>query len=92
MMMQVILSVPNPSLCCKFVGQFVSNIISTTVASPLNLLLSIDYSILLSARILAFFLSGEPPGFKPGLLFEPVEFKLDCLPTFIGLIPAFGVY
>ena len=44
MMMQVMLSAPRPSLSCKFAGQFWSIIISTTVASPLNLLALIDYS------------------------------------------------
>ena len=68
MMMHVMLSVPKPSHCCRLVGQFVSIIISTTVASPLNLLLSIAYCNLLSAFKDRGFFKGELPAahFSPG--------------------------
>jgi len=94
MMMQVILSVPSPSLCCRLFGQLVSNNISAAVANPLNLLLSIVYSIRLSARILAFFFSGEPPAFNKGLFPELFELPLIVLLTFKGLMPCpiFGEY
>ena len=60
MMMHVMLSVPRPSLFCRLFGQLVSNIISTTVARPLNLLLSIVYSILSPFKVRVFF-NGELP-------------------------------
>ena len=67
MMMHVMLSVPSPSLFCRLVGQLVSIIISTTVANPLNLLLSIDYSNFASLLIVFDFFRGELLfAFRPG--------------------------
>eukprot|EP00351_Strombidinopsis_sp_SopsisLIS2011_P002964 CAMPEP_0116884614 /NCGR_PEP_ID=MMETSP0463-20121206/17576_1 /TAXON_ID=181622 /ORGANISM="Strombidinopsis sp, Strain SopsisLIS2011" /LENGTH=69 /DNA_ID=CAMNT_0004541435 /DNA_START=115 /DNA_END=324 /DNA_ORIENTATION=+ len=60
-MTQVMLSAPSPSLLAKLTGQLTSIIISTTQASPLNLLLSIDVSNLDSNLFLR--LVGDPPAF-----------------------------
>ena len=87
MMIHVILSVPRPSLWAKFVGQFYSIIISTTVASPLNLLLSIGASSFESLDfVLGFFDAPGPTTFYPEafpLVFEVVfvSFKSEGLET-----------
>lgn len=70
MMMHVILSAPRPSLEARFAGQLFSIIISTTVANPLNLLLSIGASSFEFAFVPNFF-GRVPEALAPEtLLFE----------------------
>ena len=69
---QVILSAPNPSVVWRLGGQFTSIIISTTVASPENLLLLIAFSSLFSSLFLVPLRGGDLP-------------KLLPLPVFVGL-------
>ena len=95
--MAVILSVPNPSLNCRFVGQFTSIIISHTVASPLKLLLSIVYSSF-SSFFSVFFFVGELPPVLFMLPFPelPLLVTLDCFTSLelprVGLLSfALGV-
>ena len=69
---QVMLSAPKPSVVCRLGGQFTSIIISTTVASPENLLLLIAFSSLFSSLFLVPLRGGDLP-------------KLLPLPVFVGL-------
>jgi hypothetical protein len=63
-MIQVILSAPRPSLWARLAGQLFSIIISTTVANPLNLLLSIGASNF-EFDLLPVFLVEVAPAFVP---------------------------
>jgi len=80
MMMHVMLSAPRPSLWARLAGQLFSIIISTTVAKPLYLLLSIGASSFAVALFVVFFCEGTPAGFTPDLAPELevvlVNFKL----------------
>lgn len=58
-MMAVMLSAPSPSVECKLGGQFTSIIISTTVASPENLLLFIEFSNFVSSLFFVPFRGGD---------------------------------
>lgn len=60
-MIAVMLSAPNPSVVCKLAGQFTSIIISTTVASPENLLPFIAFSSLVSSLFLVPLRGGDLP-------------------------------
>jgi len=66
--MAVMLSAPSPSVACKLAGQLTSIIISTHVASPVNLLLFIAFSNFISSLFLVPFLGGD----LPALFFEEV--------------------
>lgn len=61
MITQVMLSAPKPSVVWRFGGQFTSIIISTTVASPENLLLLIEFSSLFSSLFLVPLRGGDLP-------------------------------
>jgi hypothetical protein len=64
------------------VGQFCSIIISTTVANPLNLLLSLVASIFVSFGPLVFYFAPIP------LLPEDFELEVeDCLVSFTSYAP-----
>lgn len=81
------LSVPNPSLYCMFVGQLISIIISQTVAKPLKLLLSIVYSSFSSFLALFVFFTGEL--IIPAGAFAPTIFpELPLLFCFCNFMPA----
>lgn len=70
--MQVMLSAPRPSVVCKLGGQLTSIIISTTVASPVNLLLLIAFSSFASSLFFVPLRGGDFPSLPP-------------LPVFVGL-------
>ena len=72
MMMAVMLSAPSPSVVCKLGGQFTSIIISTTVARPLNLLLFIAFSNLVSSLFFVPLRGGDLPAAAAYLPLPPV--------------------
>lgn len=74
MMIAVMLSAPSPSVVCKLGGQLTSIIISTAVASPLNLLLFIAFSNLVSSLFLVPLRGGDLPAAD-----------LPIFPVFVGL-------